>query len=465
MPSSEIFLDPFSKAKDYITDARYIHRCFWVDVEDLSGFGFDDKKISELSTHNYLSDSVEDDLYTDEVNRKRVLLCYTWYRQRENGEDVYKWIFRSDNTILTQGESPYEFKGFPYVVEFLNRNFGAKKIKYWGLYRDVMPLQDHINYAKLRLQNMLGSNKTLVNRGALVDEDIDAFNSEWSLDNAVVMVENVDGVKDIKQNIQIQQILSIIIDGRNQINELLNANKEIMGTANNRMSAVAQEQRVQTSLVGLSHFVKKADRLQKKIAKKMIDLFCQYYDTERVVSIIDEDYANDYIMMNQTKLNANGGYELEMREDGSLVPVEDNTIEVGEYDLIFEIREKSKSSQTERLKQNIELLKILERTNPALVSQVVPFILKDSEAPSARKIQQVMEQQQQNPQSGLETEQLRMDMLHRQSQTNLNNAKAKALNDKVQLDMQKAWSGNKVALENIKTKQQKIISDSLKRTR
>lgn len=463
VPSSEIFLDPFSKAKDYMQDARYIHRCFWIDVEDLEGFEFDEKKIKTLSTYNYLSDSVEDDLYTDEVNRKRVLLCYTWYRQREDGRDVYKWVFWSNDTILATGESPYKFKGFPYVVEFLNRDFGAKKIKYWGLYRDVMPLQDHINYAKLRLQNMLGSNKTLVNRGSLVDEDIEGFNSEWSLDNAVVMVEDVNGIKDVRQNIQIQQILNIIIDGRNQINELLNANKEIMGTANNRMSAVAQEQRVQTSLVGLSHFVKKADRLQKKISQKMIDLFSQYYDSQRVVSIIDEDYANEYITMNQARMNANGGYELQVGEDGYLVPVEDNRIEVGEYDLIFEIREKSKTSQTERLKQNIELLKILERTSPALVSQVVPFILKDSEAPSARKIKQIIDEQQQNAQSSVEDEHARIEMLNKQSQTNLNNAKAEALKNKTKIDLQKAWSGNKVALENIKTKQQKILTDSMKR--
>ncbi|PID47327.1 MAG: hypothetical protein CR967_04630 [Proteobacteria bacterium] len=462
IPSSEIFLDPFSKAKDYNKDARYIHRCFWADVEDLQGIGFDEKKLEKLSTYNYLSHSVADDLYTDEVNRKRILLCYTWYREKIGNEDTYKWVFWSENTILAQGKSPYNFKGFPYVVEFLNRDFSGE-IKYWGLYRDVMPLQDHINYAKLRLQNMLGSNKTLINRGSLIDEDIESFNEEWSLDNAVVMVEDINGIKDVKQNIQIQQILNIIIDGRNQINELLNANKEIMGTANNRMSAVAQEQRVQTSLVGLSHFIKKADRLQKKVAKRMIDLFCQYYDSERVINIVDEDYANEYITMNQTRLNQNGGYELELAEDGTLTPSEDNKIKVGEYDLIFEIREKSKTSQTERLKQNIELLKILERTNPALVSQVVPFILKDSEAPSARKIQQIIESQKQNPQESLRMEEVRLEMLHKQSQTNLNNAKAKALGDRINLDLKKAWSSNKVALENVKAKQQKNMTDSIRR--
>jgi len=215
VPSGELFLDPFSKAKDYNKDARYITRAFWIDKDDLYALGFKVEKIDELTTSNWASEYIEDDLDTDEVIRKRVLLAYTWYRKynAKLKKDEYFYIFWSGTTILMQGISPYQFEGFPYEVQFLGRDFSGV-IKYWGLYRDIMPIQDHINYAKLRLQNMLANNKTLVNKGALIDEDIRAFNEEWSLDNAVVMVEDHNGIKDVRQNKQIQWILNIMMEGR-----------------------------------------------------------------------------------------------------------------------------------------------------------------------------------------------------------------------------------------------------------
>ncbi|MBE0498569.1 MAG: hypothetical protein IBX43_04930 [Campylobacterales bacterium] len=472
VPSSETYLDPFSRGKNYNDDARYITRCFWMDKDDLESLGFPEDKIKELSTSNFISEVVDDDLYADESIRKRVLLAYTWYRKwdKASSSDKYYYVFWSNTTILLQAESPFIFKGFPYEVEFLNRDF-AGKIKYWGLYRDVMPIQDHINYAKLRLQNMMANNKTLINKSALIDEDIEQFNEEWSMDNATVMVENVDGIKDIKQNVQIQQILNIIIDGRQQISELLNSNKEMLGTANNRMSGVGQEQRIQTGLVGLSRFMGSSDSLQKKIIKKTVKLIEQYYDTQRVVSIIDEDYVQDYITMNEAIVNEMGGVEFEMLEGGKMKPRTKNTITTGKYDLIFTAKPKSNSMSAERLRQNVELLKVLQSTDPELVKYLIPDILKDSDSPSAKKIRDIIaqrdEQAQASPQdqqnAQLQQEVQKLEMMLKQSQTNLNNSRAKAMLDKNQIDLQKAFSNSLIAKENVKAKQDKNQLDAMRR--
>ncbi|MDT8337569.1 MAG: hypothetical protein RQ763_00075 [Sulfurimonas sp.] len=472
VPSNECYLDPFSRAKNYNHDARYIHRCFWIDTEDLLGLGFDEKKINEVTNINYVADIVEDDMWADETIRKRVLLSYTWYRKYDEAtkKDKFYYCFWSDVTILLQGESPYDFDGFPYEVEFLSRDF-LGKIKYWGLYRDIMPIQDHINYAKLRLQNMMANNKTLINRGALIDGDMEAFNSEYSLDNATVMVEDINGVKDIKQNVQIQQILGIIIDGRQQISELLNSNKEMLGTANNRMSAVGQEQRVQTGLVGLSRFMNSSDNLQKKIIKKSVKFIEQYYDTQRVVSIVDEDYIQDYITMNEAILNDNGGVELEVLADGKVKPIVSNAISVGKYDLIFTAKPKSNSMSSERLRQNVELLKVLQSTDPELVKYLIPDILKDSDSPSAKKIREIIEQRdtqsQNSPQAQqnaqLQAENEKLNMMVKQSQANLNNTKAKAMLDRNQIDLQKAFSNSLVQKETVKAKHDKNQLDAMRR--
>jgi len=472
VPSIEMYLDPFSRGKDYNEDARYITRCFWIDDDDLAGLGFPQDKIGDLSYVNYISDIVEDDLYVDETIRKRVLLSYTWYRKydEESQKDKYYYVFWSDTTILMQNESPYNFDAFPYEVEFLNRDFKGE-VKYWGLYRDIMPIQDHINYAKLRLQNMLANNKTLINKAALIDEDIEQFNEEWSLDNATVMVEDINGIKDIKQNVQIQQILNIIIDGRQQISELLNSNKEMLGTANNRMSGVGQEQRIQTGLVGLSRFMNTSDRLQKKIVKKIVKFIEQYYDSQRVVSIIDEDYMQDFITMNEASRNVHGGVDFELLDGGKVKPIANNEIKVGKYDLIYTAKPKVNSMSAERLRQNTELLKVLQSTNPELVKYLVPDIMKDSGSPSAKKIkgiiEQMDEQSQNSPQAQqnaqLQAENDRLSLTLKQSQANLNNTKAKAMLDKNKIDLQKAFSNSLIAKESVVAKHDKNQLDAMRR--
>lgn len=469
--SVEIFLDPFSRGKNYNEDARYITRAFWMDESDLYGLGFEEAKTKELSNNNFISDIVEDDLHVDMNIRKRVLLCYTWYREYDKTakKDKFFYCFWSDKTILLQNETPFNFDGFPYEVEFLNRDYTGK-IKYWGLFRDVMPIQDHINYAKLRLQNMMANNKTLINRSALIEDNIEGFNEEWSLDNAVVMVEDINGIKDVRQNVQIQQILNIIIDGRQQISELLNSNKEMLGTANNRMSGVGQEQRVQTALVGLSRFMNSSDNLQKKIIQKSTKFIEQYYDTQRAISIVDEDYAQDFITMNESLRNEHGGAEFDFSQDGTMKPRVKNAIVVGKYDLIFTAKPKSNSMSSERLRQNVELLKVLQSTDPELVKYLIPDILKDSDSPSAKKIRDMImqkdEQSQNSPEAQqnaqLKQENERLNMMLKQSQTNLNNTKAQAMTDKNKIDLQKAFSSSLIAKEQVQTKNDKNQLDAMR---
>ena len=470
-PSVEMFLDPFSKARNYNDDARYITRAFWIDRDDLYKLGFPADKVEQLSNINFVSDIVEDDLYADDAIRKRVLLAYTWYRQYDpqSKKDRYYYAFWSNNVILMQGESPYNFDGFPYEIEFLGRDFSGK-IKYWGLYRDIMPIQDHINYAKLRLQNMLANNKTLVNKGALIDEDIRGLNEEWSLDNAVVMVEDINGIKDVRQNAQIQQILNIIIDGRQQISELLNANKEMLGTANNRMSAVGQEQRIETGLVGLSRFMGSSDNLQKKIVRKMVKFIEQYYDTQRVISIIDEDYMQAYITMNEVRRNEYGGMEFEVSDDGTMTPLVSNPITVGKWDLVFTSKPKSHSMSTERLRQNVELMKVLQSTNPELVKYIVPDIMKDMDSPSAKKVRDVITQMDQAAASGqsdetarLEADNRRLELMLKQSQANLNNTKAQTMIERNRIDLQKAFSRALIDKATVQAKNDKNQLDAMRR--
>jgi hypothetical protein len=471
VPSREMFLDPFANPKDYANTARYTHRAFWIDVEDLYALGFDEENIKNLSTHNYLAHSVDDDLHNDENVRKRVLLTYSWYRQwhKQDKKDKFYYSFWSNDTILLDGESPYDFKGIPYEVEFLESDFTGE-IKYWGLFRHIMPLQDNINYAKLRLQNMLGNQKTYFNRTAIIEENGVQFASENSMDNANIMVEDINGIKDVKQHAQIQQILNTIIDNRNQISELLNSNKELLGNANNRMSEVGQQRRIKSGLIGLSRFTNKSDKLQKKIIKKRVALIGQYYDTERVVSIIDEDYMQDYLVINQVVENEIGGIDFEQLKDGSVKPVETNKVKIGKYDLIYLPKEKDDTISDERLRLNAELMRTARETNPEYLDFLFPLMLNDMQSPDAKKLKNFIEQQKEQGSNSPEAQELarikgqmaQLEASYKVSQTNLNNSKAKSMNDKNKIDLQKAFSSATIAQENIKTKQQANMTNALR---
>lgn len=459
------YFDPYSKALDYNKDARYFSEGFWIDKEVLYRFA-KKEDVDGLTTHNFISDVHKDDLETSNINRKRCLVIYTWYKKfdEQSKKDKIYFSLWSGETILVQEENPFLFDGFPFEFTFLNRDFDGR-IKYWGLYRDVMPLQDNINYAKLRLFNMIGTSKTLVNRGAIQDDDIELFAAEFSLDSATVLVEDVSGIKDVKMQSQIQQLLNVIIDSRNQINEILGVNKEMLGTANNRMSAVGQERRIETGLVGLSRFLKACETRDKRIAKKTIKLVEQYYDTERVISIVDEDFAQEYLVINETVQNEYGGIDYEITEDGKLKPISKNSIITGKYDLIYTNKLKSTSMNTERLRANVELVKILQSTNPELVQYIVPEILKDSESPSADKIRRIVyqkaEEKNNSPESAAQNQAeeaaKQMDMAYKNSMINLNNAKARAMLNKNDIDLQKAFSNAVIAKENVINKQQQAM--------
>ena len=245
----------------------------------------------------------------------------------------------------------------------------------------------------------------------------------------------------------------------------------MMGVANNRMSGVGQEQRIETGLVGHSHFMGASDNLQKKIIKKIVKLIEQYYDTERVVSIIDEDYMQSYITMNESMTNESGGYDFDMLPDGTVKPVAQNAIVVGRYDLIFDAKPKSRSMSSERLRQNVELLKVLQSTNPELVPMLLPDILKDSDSPSAAKIRQIVEQkyisEQNSPQTQenaqLEAANRQLEMRLKQSQANLNDAKSKAMTDKNKIDLQKAFSNSLIAKDGMRAKHDKNQLDAMRR--
>jgi len=189
------------------------------------------------------------------------------------------------------------------------------------------------------------------------------------------------------------------------------------------------------------------------------------------VSIIDEDYMQAYVTMNQMVTSPYGSVEFEDTEDGMIRPKVANAIKVGKWDLIFLARPKSGSMSSERLKQNVEVLKILQSTDPELVKYLVPDILKDTEGQGAKKIRDIImqrEAQQQNSPEAQANAQLqeanaRLEMMLKQSQANLNNTKAQTMIERNKIDLQKAFSKSLIDKQAIQVKNDKNQLDAMRR--
>ena len=202
----------------------------------------------------------------------------------------------------------------------------------------------------------------------------------------------------------------------------------------------------------------------------MVKFIEQYYDTQRVISIIDEDYMQAYITMNEVRRNEYGGMEFEVSDDGTMTPLVSNPITVGKWDLVFTSKPKSHSMSTERLRQNVELMKVLQSTNPELVKYIVPDIMKDMDSPSAKKVRDVITQMDQAAASGqsdetarLEADNRRLELMLKQSQANLNNTKAQTMIERNRIDLQKAFSRALIDKATVQAKNDKNQLDAMRR--
>lgn len=465
IPSSESFFDPHSKAEDY-SDARFFTQAFFTNKDELYALGFEEENIEKLNTSNYIDSSLDEIDYSYGTTNDRYLLCYTWYRMWDKKEKEFKYYYCywCDDVILKQEESPFKgiIDGFPIIVQFTRKKKNrTKNIKgYAGIYKDVMPLQDSINHAKLRLHSMLGNVKVLVQTDAV--ENIEIFKDEYSLDNAIVEVDDIGGIKDIKQHTEYQQIINIIMDARNQMKEILGFNDEMLAIANNRLSGEAISKRLATGTFGLSEYFKASSRLQKRTIEKLIPLIIHYYDATRVVKIVEADDSIRYFTINEPDTDENGYINYESVGDGFIVPKMKNRIKIGKYDLIYNEEPKELSSANERFRLNIEMLKLVEKQNPQLALALMPEVYSDANAPIAEKLKALIDQQslsqgetQVSPEDQLKLAKLASDI-------KLNEAKASYQANKNDVDMMRINQQHTSSQINNETKQAKILSDAMK---
>ncbi|HZF69848.1 hypothetical protein [Sulfuricurvum sp.] len=416
VPFDEAFVDPYYKAPDY-SDARYFHRVRWLD-RDYLYMHFDSKLVDGLINQlNYTNDwslyEYNQRIGLRDPQRDRIMVTLSWVKEydKDSGTVKIRWYIWSNHTILKHGDNPYKYitKRIPIVVRRLYHNNGVVR----GIFHDIKPIQDSINFTLLRISNMLGSTKLLFETGAV--EDPDLFADEYSKDDAVVRLKDgaLSGnkVKEIKHTVEIQHLMQKIVDARRRAKEIVGVNDEAMGAAVNRLSGYAIEQRQNVGMIGLQRFLNTSTKADEDFYGMVIAMVQQFYDAEQIVRIVEPSEADRYFKINEIERD---GYGSAVRDQNGRIKRR-NRIMVGRWDITISMVPRMQGAIAERYKQNIELMKVVKELDPSgrLGMQFLPELLADAEVPSAQKLREIVEKMLQGMGDSPEA-QIQIEMLKEQ---------------------------------------------------
>ncbi len=410
--ADEIYPDPYAKTLNY-TDARFVTRAFWIPKESLYPRYSKERIDSVSSSTDYIDEltSTYDMSYAlSSVATPMVCLRYTWFKEYDpaRGGDKVRYAIWVSDMILEIGDSPYSHQQIPTR---LRRCFKGDRGEFFGMFRNLKPLQDQINYAANRVANMLGSSKLLVDEDAV--DDIETFKDEYSKDNAVVVM-NKDAVqkgkfKEISQADRIVQIQGRINELKAEAKTVAGFNEEALGVAVNRLSGYAIEQRQRTGLMGMMHYIDSSASFDRDVFAYAIELIKQYFDAQQTFYIVDKDIEDRVFDINNGQ----------------------DKLDIGRYDVTVDFVPIEAGSRSERYKQNTEIMKIVQQAAPNLVVKLLPEFLKDADAPLAARVGKAIEEAAQEAQSDqaqaqmqLQMKNIELQMGELQSKIQLNQAKA-----------------------------------------
>lgn len=348
-----LLYDPFTEKEDF-SDAKYFIKILKITVDDAKKeFGGDFKVSNENLATKFTT-------------------YYEGFFKKEDGWDRY--IFNADR-ILRIDKRIFDIPLCPIVIRALYKDM---ENIFYGLFRNIKPLQDFINFGINRMANMIGSQKILFESSAV--DDGEAFSYSISHDNAVVRVNDGalrEGKIKIENNTpNLQALNAKINENRFLAKQIIGFNDEALGFNDNRLSGVAIESRTNAGLVGLQRFINASDLLDKQLFKVAIALIVKYFTKKQVFKIVEKDTFKRYFTINDGK----------------------NNLKVGSYDIEVKTKLKTASSRENRFMQWSEIIKS-GMISPELIEQILPLMLDDSDSGIASEIREIMAKQKEKAES------------------------------------------------------------------
>ena len=335
---------------------------------------------------------------------KRVKLVETWIKEK----GVFNRYIWNDKGILLYEKSPFKDGSHPFCIAKFNIDENGL---WYGLFRDIKPMQDYINFAENKMGNMLGSFKAMFEADAVLDAE--EFIEAIGQDNAVVKVNpnalSMQKIQFVQHHADIQALSAKANEKRQLAKILSGLNDEFLGIANNRQSGEAIAQRREAGLMGLQEFLNRSDDLDRLIFEKALNLIQMYFTKKQIFKIVDKDKGLRYFSINDN---------------------ENNQIKIGAFDLEYKTKLKI-SSNEDRFTQWSEIIKVLHTTQPELTRELLPLILQDIDSPIVEdvkaliaKINEQQAQMAQTPLAQLQQQNALLELENLKAEINEKRAKA-----------------------------------------
>lgn len=388
IPINALYIDPYSQREDGL-DCKYFHKILYMDKDDAEMlYGKRDydtfQQVGGGSTY-----------------RERIRYFESFmFNVKTRKFDRYIWDRLG---IISKEDSIFDLEHCPLVIRKLYVDVNNH---FYGIFRNVKPHQDFVNFAENRMGNMLGSQKILYEQSAV--DNAENFAKHINLDNAVVGVRDgslTSGKIQFQNHTNDIQALSAKTQEHRQIARIqAGFNDEALGQVSNRVSGVVVQQRTNAGLMGIQRFLNASDLFDKQVFSVCIEFITKYFDKPQIFRIVEEDTFENYFEINTDS---------------------NNKIELGNYDIVIETKAKNNSTREERFTQWVELIKSGFIPQDAM-NEILPLVLDDSDSSVSNKVRKILAQKQEEAKNNAMAQQMQeLQMQMQQLQAKVLEATAK----------------------------------------
>lgn len=355
-----------------LNNESFLIDTYSVDKNALDSNRFHKKQnLSYLEARLLLGENVDIFQNGNTIVDNRVDIIETWIREYdEEVEEKFSWnryLWHTIGGIYKYEKRPFKNNTHPFIIARYNID---EKHNWYGLFRDIKPIQDYINFAEIKMGNMLGTIKALYELDTV--EDIDEFVEGVSQDNAVVGVRSgalqENKIQFVQHHADIAALSQKSEQKKNMAKILSGLNDEALAMATNRQSGIAIAQRRESGLLGLQYYVNSADNADRLLYEKVLSFIQHYFTKPQMFKMTDKKKVDRYFSINTN---------------------ESNKIEIGHFDLDFKSQLKQQGRE-ERFAHWSEIFKTISSIRPDIVTSLLPLMLKDTDSQIIEDIEEVL---------------------------------------------------------------------------
>lgn len=355
-----------------LNNESFLVDTYSVDKNALDSNRFHKKQnLSYLEARLLLGENVDIFQNGSTIVDNRVDIIETWIREYdEESEEKFSWnryLWHTIGGIYKYEKRPFKNNTHPFIIARYNID---EKHNWYGLFRDIKPIQDYINFAEIKMGNMLGTIKALYELDAV--EDINEFVEGVSQDNAVVGVRSgalqENKIQFVQHHADIAALSQKSEQKKNMAKILSGLNDEALAMATNRQSGIAIAQRRESGLLGLQYYVNSADNADRLLYEKVLSFIQHYFTKPQMFKMTDKKKVERYFSINTD---------------------ESNKIEIGHFDLDFKSQLKQQGRE-ERFAHWSEIFKTISSIRPDIVTSLLPLMLKDTDSQIIEDIEEVL---------------------------------------------------------------------------